>query len=165
LVPSSVTSGVVLFPLIFTTSGGSVPFVNAGAPGGLPILDSHGGINASQVGGVDANMVSGSVPVDIVSVNGTTFTGPNVPATAVTISDKTGYVLGPGGLDAVNPAEPVGPTSGWNFRQWMRWVAMNFSNVTVTNGTITVKTRAGAASTSQTASDDGQGNQSTGMPS
>lgn len=68
-------------------------------------------------------------------------------------------------LDAITATEPVGPSSGWNFRQWLRWGVMRQVNAVRTPTVLTVKTLAGTTSTTQAVADDGNGNESTGPTS
>lgn len=101
---SSATSGVRLAPVIVYTNGGTMNLAAPGAANGLITVGTTVAANVVQVGGVaiPAPNVGGVLPVDvtyldgsaatpatgaintnIVSVNGTTFTGPNVPGNAL----------------------------------------------------------------------------------
>lgn len=114
--------------------------------------------------GVKADAVT-KIQAGLSTYGGGAVASVTAPVTAGTVTDKSGYSLSATGLDAIDPTEPVAPSSAWNFRQWLRWAVMRQVNAARTPTQLTVKTKAGATSTTQTVADDGAGTESTGATS
>lgn len=92
----------------------------------------------------------------------------NIPASpaavgsAMTVSDKTGFVLAATGLDAITATEPTGkPTT---FPGWIMWLVQRFRRSSKSTTQILVKTEAGATVTTQAITDDGAGAETLGPP-
>lgn len=74
-------------------------------------------------------------------------------AVAEVVSDKTGFSLAAGGLDAISAPEPTGkPTT---FVGWLMWLVQGQRRATMTSTQKKVLTEAGAQITVQGVSDDG----------